>query len=434
MLSTEDNELLSRVGPGTPMGALIRRYWIPACLSTELPTPDSDPLRVRLLGENLIAFRDTNGQVGLLGNHCPHRGASLFFGRNEEAGLRCVYHGWKFDVTGQCVDMPNEPAESNFKSKVRATAYPTHESGGVVWTYMGPPDKQLPFRDFGCDSLPQEQWRAAKTHSSCNWVQAMEGNLDTVHISFLHRNLDDKDTPDDGTDQPGYPTVQQSARLRSIAKQPHLEVLDTPYGYRYAGIRETPNGNSHVRMTVFAMPFMTFVAALPLGGGCGMFVPIDDENCWRYQVAMHASAGVAGAGRQARPVPTAPSKVPGLNERMVFPENDYLIDRELQRTGNYTGILGVNQQDLAMTESMGSIFDRSTEHLGQTDLAIIRMRQQLIKAARELAQGVEPPGLDPTYPYQDIRSSEKILAPGEHWGAMATMDDPTFADAVAMPR
>ncbi|HEU0166216.1 MAG TPA: Rieske 2Fe-2S domain-containing protein, partial [Chloroflexota bacterium] len=148
MLSKEDNELITRVGRGTPMGEALRRYWIPAILSEELPGPDSDPLRVRLLGEDLVAFRDSNGQVGLIQNNCPHRGASLFFGRNEEAGLRCVYHGWKFDTTGQCVDMPNEPAESNFKNKVKATAYPCREIGGVVWTYMGPAHKQPPVPNY----------------------------------------------------------------------------------------------------------------------------------------------------------------------------------------------------------------------------------------------------------------------------------------------
>jgi phenylpropionate dioxygenase-like ring-hydroxylating dioxygenase large terminal subunit len=228
MLSKEQNELLTRVGPGTPVGRLLRRYWLPAVLSAEVPQPDSDPIRVRLLGEDLIAFRDTRGQVGLIQNHCPHRGASLFFGRNEEAGLRCVYHGWKFSVDGTYVDMPNEPAESDFlshtgapegewlgKHKVKATAYPTHESGGIIWTYMGPPDKQLPFRDFGTDSLPKDQWRASKMHSSCNFVQAMEGNLDTAHISFLHRNFADMHVEDDGTDRPGFPTADMTTRIRA---------------------------------------------------------------------------------------------------------------------------------------------------------------------------------------------------------------------------
>src|SRR6188472_3851194 len=158
MLNKEDNEALCRVGPGTLMGNLLRRYWTPALLSSEVPEPDSPPVRVRLLGEDMVAFRDTEGRVGLVTQACPHRGASLFFVRNEEAGLRCVYHGWKFDVAGACVDMPSEPAESNFKTKVRVNAYATHESGGIVWAYMGPRETMTPFRDFGSDALPKEQW------------------------------------------------------------------------------------------------------------------------------------------------------------------------------------------------------------------------------------------------------------------------------------
>src|SRR4051794_5343957 len=174
MLSTEENEILCRVGPGTLMGNLLRRYWTPALLSAELPGADCPPLRVKLLGEDLIAFRDTDGSVGLFANACPHRGASMFFGRNEESGLRCVYHGWKFDVEGTCVDMPSEPAESNFKTKVRIGAYPTHESGGIVWTYMGPKETMTAFRDFGSESVPMEQWRATKIFSPCNWIQGLE--------------------------------------------------------------------------------------------------------------------------------------------------------------------------------------------------------------------------------------------------------------------
>src|SRR4051794_3545449 len=186
MLSTGDNGPVTRVGPGTPMGKLMRGYWVPAGLSSELPHPDCDPLRVLLLGEKLIAFRDTNGQVGLIQNHCPHRGASLFFGRNEEAGLRCVYHGWKFDVTGQCVDMPNEPAESNFKNKVRATAYPCQERNGVVWAYMGPRATPPPLPNLEGNMLPQGEWQANAMQRECNWLQGLEGDIDTSHFSFLH--------------------------------------------------------------------------------------------------------------------------------------------------------------------------------------------------------------------------------------------------------
>jgi phthalate 4,5-dioxygenase oxygenase subunit len=427
MLSKEDNEILTRVGPGTPMGTLLRRYWLPALLSSELPTPDSDPVRVGLLGEQLIAFRDTNGQVGLIENHCPHRGASLFFGRNEERGLRCVYHGWKFDVAGTCVDMPNEPAESDFKHKVRATAYPTYESGGIVWTYMGPPEHQTPFRDFGTDSLPKDQWRASKLFSSCNFVQAMEGNLDTAHISFLHRNFEDRQIEDDGTDRPGFPTPDMSTRIRGLAREPRVEVLNMEYGFRYAGLRTTPNGHTNARMTVFVMPVMTFVSAIPFGGNCGMFVPIDDHSCWRYQVRTHLNEGVAGRlrpGAGNRPA----QRVPGIIERVVTPENDYLIDRARQRTTSYTGILGVVEQDLAVTESMGRIQDRTQERLGSTDVAIIRMRQQLIRAALALHNdGIAPPALDSSINWREIHSSERILAPGQEWHTLATAADPEYA-------
>src|SRR3954452_17391630 len=201
MLSATDNELMCRVGADTPMGKFLREYWIPALLPEELPSPDCPPIRLRLLNENLIAFRATSGDVGIIQNSCPHRGASMFFGRNEEDGLRCVYHGWKFDVTGACVDMPSEPAESNFKNKVRTTAYPTHEWNGYVWAYMGPRETMKPFREPS-PSTSRDQWPTARVLSECNWVQALEGNIDTSHISYLHRNLEHFDLAPDDTDRP----------------------------------------------------------------------------------------------------------------------------------------------------------------------------------------------------------------------------------------
>src|SRR5581483_3334931 len=187
MLSREDNALLALAGPGTPMGALMRRYWAPFLLSSELPEPDCPPVRTTLLGEKLVAFRDSSGQVGLLDEHCPHRGASLFFGRNEECGLRCVYHGWKFDLEGRCVDMPNEPPESNFKDKVRTTAYPCRERGGIVWAYLGPPEHVPALPEFEFLTVPDEQRYITKRIQECNWLQSLEGGLDSSHIGFLHR-------------------------------------------------------------------------------------------------------------------------------------------------------------------------------------------------------------------------------------------------------
>ncbi|HEY1666228.1 MAG TPA: Rieske 2Fe-2S domain-containing protein, partial [Trebonia sp.] len=224
MLRAEENEILTRVGPGTLMGELLRRYWTPACLSAEIPAPGSPPVRVRLLGENLVAFRDTRGRAGLVQENCPHRGASLYFGRNEEASLRCVYHGWAFDVDGKCVDMPSEPAP--FCEKVRIRAYPVHESGGIAWAYLGPRESMTPFRDFGTDGRDAGEFIAAKQLTTCNWVQAMEGNLDTSHISHLHQFEGIDDIPDDGSDKPGYPSNAMSWKFWRHDRAPRLEVDD----------------------------------------------------------------------------------------------------------------------------------------------------------------------------------------------------------------
>ena len=189
MLAYDDNHLLTRTGPGTPMGLTLRRYWIPALLASELPEPDGAPVRVRLLGEDLIAFRDTLGRVALLDEYCPHRRASLFFGRNEDCGLRCVYHGWKFDVDGQCVDMMNEPPEREFAHKIRTTAYPLVELGGVLWAYLGPPALRPPLPAFAWTQAPATHRYASKVVQDCNWVQALEGGIDTSHVPILHRTI-----------------------------------------------------------------------------------------------------------------------------------------------------------------------------------------------------------------------------------------------------
>ncbi|HLF79146.1 MAG TPA: Rieske 2Fe-2S domain-containing protein [Dehalococcoidia bacterium] len=428
MLTNEDNETLTRVGPGALMGNLLRRYWQPALLSSELPAADCPPVRVRLLGEDLIAFRNTEGGVGLVANACPHRGASLFFGRNEESGLRCVYHGWKFDVEGTCVDMPSEPAESNFKSKVRVVAYPTRESGGVVWTYMGPADKQPGFREIVSPSLPQENWRASKIYGMCNWVQGLEGNIDASHTSFLHRNLSFEKLVPDETDKPGYPSLNMTFLIWAFDAAPELEVHDTWYGFRYTGLRDTPGGYRHARVTDYIFPAITYIPAAPVGGNdCIIMVPIDDTHHWRYHVSTKVPVKLRDGMSQQGP---AGNRRPGgIMARPWLPENDYLIDREKQRTQSYTGIDGgAIPQDQAVTESMGDIYDRTHEHLGTTDKAIIRMRRMLIGAARDLAKGIEPPVLDAMRSYDSFRPSEKILAKTEDWRSLGTADDPVMQD------
>ena len=245
MISQAENMTLTQVGPGTPMGELMRRYWMPALLSWELAEPDGEPVRVKLLGEDLVAFRDTDGRIGLLDEFCPHRLVSLWLGRNEECGLRCVYHGWKFDVNGQCVDMMNEPADSDFPSKMTTTAYPTVELGGVIWAYMGPKEHTPPPPKFEWAAVPETHRHVTKNIQECNWLQALEGGIDSAHATILHRTL--------RTDTKHAGLRIDSAHVQG--KPPELEVDITDYGYRYAGIRSLGDEGNHVRAYHFIMPF-----------------------------------------------------------------------------------------------------------------------------------------------------------------------------------
>jgi phthalate 4,5-dioxygenase len=430
VLRAEENEILTRVGPGTPMGELLRRYWTPACLTAEIPEPGGPPARVRLLGENLVAFRDTTGRVGLVQENCPHRGASLYFARNEDAAIRCVYHGWAFDTDGRCVDMPSEPAP--FCEKVRMRAYPVHESGGIVWTYMGPRDTMTPFRDFGTEGRDAGEFTASKQLTTCNWVQAMEGNLDTSHISHLHQFDGIDDIPDDGSDKPGYPSNAMSWKFWRHDRAPRLEVEDTWYGYRYAGIRTTPNGNTHVRVTAYAMPYSTMVASIPFTANHGMFVPMDDENCWRFFVNPKQRPnprGLGGANLFAAAPFSTPitGKTDGIIPRLYTMDNDFQMSHEARRDGNFSGVSDFVSQDFMVTESMGPIYDRSQEHLGSTDRAITRMRHILLSAAKGLAEGKEPPAV--TGDFRAIRGAEKILEPDEDWRVLGTDADPVVQEA-----
>src|SRR2546426_49215 len=222
MLSAQDNALITQTSIGTPMGELFRRFWLPVLLPEELPEPDCPPVRIKVMGEYLVAFRDTNGLVGIVEAFCPHRRAPLFYGRNEECGLRCVYHGWKFDVTGQCVDMPSEPAESDFKDKVRVNAYPVRELGDTVWVYMGPgTPPELPQMEWA--TVPASHRRVAMWIVECNWLQILEGNVDTAHVSFLHSAID------------GIPGVREEG---VEDRAPQLQVIENEIGFAYGGRRK----------------------------------------------------------------------------------------------------------------------------------------------------------------------------------------------------
>jgi phthalate 4,5-dioxygenase len=417
MLSKEDNELVTRVGPGTPMGNLMRQYWLPAMLSSELPHADSDPLRVMLLGERLIAFRDSNGKVGLLHNNCPHRGASLFFGRNEEAGLRCVYHGWKFSTDGTCLDMPNEPAESDFKHKVRAVAYPTRERGGIVWAYMGPRQEPPPLPDLEPNMLPDDQTVLSAVQRECNWLQGLEGDIDTSHLGFLHLGAVQPEDTRPGTF--AYYTVNDRA--------PRYQVVDTEYGAMYGAYRPGLDGQQYWRFAQFLFPCYAMIPTGVLGLQvlARAWVPMDDEHMMFFSMGSQAAqAQMTNVNANRRMVRSRPGEevVPNTSDwygrfRLAAnASNDYRIDRDKQRRReDFTGIPGIHTQDQAITESMGTIYDRSKERLGTSDVMVIRVRRRLLEAARALEErGLTPPGVDRPEIY-GVRSGGAFLPVGADW-------------------
>jgi phthalate 4,5-dioxygenase oxygenase subunit len=383
MLSREDNELLTRVGPGTPIGELFRRFWLPALLPHELPTPDCDPVRLRLMGEDLVAIRDTHGRLGVFAENCPHRGASLFFGRNEEGGLRCVYHGWKFAVDGRCLEMPNEPAESDFKHKVRATAYPAAEWGGLVWVYMGPPELKPELPQIEWCLLPDSHRYLGKWIQEANYMQGFEGAVDSSHVSFLHAVADPTHAPHN---------VASAHHLWIQDKAPRLSVQETDYGYVYGSRRTTTNGNYYWRLTQWLLPTFTLVPT-PVWPMTGVaFIPMDDENTWIFGYGWHPDRPLSEAERAQfdAGLSTTPKVIPGTFRPVVNRDNGYMLDRARQRAGDFMGVPGVQNQDRAIVESMGPILDRRKERLGTSDVAVIAARRILLRLARQLRDGHEP--------------------------------------------
>ena len=389
MLTREQNQTLTQASPGTPMGQLFRRYWIPALLSEELPGPDCPPVRVKLLSERLIAFRDTQGRVGLLDEFCAHRRSSLWFARNEENGLRCAYHGWKYDVSGQCVDVPSEPGESGFCRNVRLKSYPCVERGGAVWAYMGPVEAKPPFPEFEWTLVPPSHRFVSKRLQECNYLQAMEGGIDSSHVSSLHSGEMDTDVLHKGT---------QGARYQKDAR-PKFEIAESPGGLLIGARRNADAGRYYWRITQWIMPWYTMIP--PYGDHAlhgHAWVPIDDESCWAWSMSHHPTRPLNELEWQA--IRSGQSiyaeLIPGTYRPAANKDNDYLIDREGQKAGRYySGVKGISMQDASIQESMGSITDRTLEYLAPTDIAIVKARRRLLDAAAALAMSVEPPGLEP---------------------------------------
>jgi phthalate 4,5-dioxygenase oxygenase subunit len=396
-------EILTSTGPDTPMGDLFRRYWLPALQSDELPEPECSPVRVKLLGERLVAFRDTSGSIGLIDEFCAHRGVSLWFGRNEENGLRCPYHGWKFDVRGQCIEVPSEPVESGFCAKIKLTSYATYEAGGVIWVYMGPPEHQPDPPGFEWLSLPSTHRYIAKRWQECNYLQAMEGGIDSSHVSFLHSGELHTDPLHRGTEGAKF----QEDRL------PKFEVTESPGGLVIGARRKAGSGNHYWRVSQWILPSYTMIP--PYGDNAlngHSWVPIDDENCmvwsWTFHPTRHLSDDERGALESGKGMHV--QLVPGTFRPIQNKDNDYLIDRAAQKAGlTYSGVWGVAMQDASVQESMGPVQNREKENLASTDNAIIYARHRLRKLASALAQGQEPPGTGPEN--HQVRSASFVLPP-----------------------
>jgi len=426
MLSKDDNELLTRTGRGTPMGQLLRQYWIPVVCSGEL-LPGGRVKRVQLLGERLVVFRTPAGTPGLVGEFCPHRGASLYFGRNETGGMRCVYHGWKFGLDGQCVDMPSEPPESNFAGKVCHTAYPCTERGGVVFAWMGA-DTPAPFPELEWTLLPTDHVFASMRVQDCNWFQALEGGIDSSHISFLHAPIDHTNaTITVDMDRASFGV---GAAVQTGDRAPRFEVVDTAYGALIGARRTEPDGRWHWRITQFLMPFYTMP---PAGAGesvvqSHIWVPMDDTHVVNWMVTWHTERPLAREeiqlhieGKGAHVCDYAPA-IPepyGDVRTAANRDNDYFMDWDAHRTRMFCGIPGFGVQDQAIQESQGPLVDRSEERLGTSDTAIIHVRKRLMTAARApRGRGTPPSAVDPAA--FCVRSASVILPAGASWVEAAT--------------
>ena len=400
MTTRAQSDFLTRTGPRTPMGDLLRRYWIPALLVQEVPEPDCPPVRVKLMSERLLAFRDTQGRVGVIDEFCAHRGVSLWFARNEESGLRCPYHGWKYDVAGQCVDVPSEPAESGFCNRIRLKSYPCVELGDVIWVYMGPPERKPPLPAFEWAQVAHSQRFVSKCTQECNYLQAMEGGIDSAHVSFLHRH----DLRSDALHAGAGAELTRATDVR-------FELVETKGGMVIGVRRPAQPGHLYWRITQWIMPFHTMIP--PYGENAlngHAWVPVDDESCmaWCFThhpvraLSEHELAVMRGGGG------IHVQLLPGSFRPAVNKDNDYMMDRAAQRAGKtYCGVAGIAMQDAAIQESMGPVQDRSKENLVSTDNGVIMARIRLRNAALAVAQGKDPDGIDPAA--HAVRSASIVL-------------------------
>jgi phthalate 4,5-dioxygenase oxygenase subunit len=421
MLTKEENDLLCRVVGDAPMGQLMRRHWIPACLSEEVAEPDGPPVRVRLLGEDLVAFRDSDGRVGMLDEFCPHRRASLFYGRNEECGLRCLYHGWKMDVEGNVLEMASEPAESRLAEKVKHKAYPTQETGGFVWTYMGPAAEMPAFEAPAFAPTPTAKVSIVKIVVPCNWAQILEGQIDSAHSSSLHSS-DMLPARVDGA------KATDTAWLRpSTDKAPRLQSEVTSFGFRYAAIRRpisSANTHDYIRTTIYIAPFTALIPPNNAYNVASVIVPIDDTNTAFHFIAWSENGGIEQEVWRKFNVSQVGIDLDAQFRKIRTRDNHYLQDRTAMKLGDFTGIRGIPNQDIAMWEGMGAIADRSKERLGASDIAVVEFRRLMVDAARKMRDGGPALGTtEPRIPHAKLRSFEGVVAKTTNWRTLGTTQE-----------
>ncbi len=409
-MNSDDNELLTRVGPGTPMGSMLREFWVPTC-RTEALKVDGAPQRVRLFGENFVVFRATDGRVGFLDEACPHRCVSLALAQNRDNGLRCIFHGWKFDVDGHCVDAPTEPIErrQSFAARVPVRSHPSHEAGGMVWVYLGAQKSPPPFPKYEFNLLPDSHVRPRRAIVRTNWLQGLEGQLDSAHITFLHSS--------------GLVTSSQQTKwgndttYLSANGAPILEMDEKPYGFREAAIRQQPNGTHYARIREVALPFYSFIPHPPRAATLTVAViPIDDVTCAMWFIHFDPYKPFAADWMEKNAVQDS-GDPDYFNSDMGDADNLWRQDREAMKQGHWTGMLGrrLAYEDFAVQESMGSIVDRSKEFLSGVDASIVKCRRLLLQAVRDFQRDGKVPFREANTRYDEIRALSIAYPPTQDW-------------------
>lgn len=417
-MTPEENDLLCRVEGDAPMGRIMRHHWIAACLSEEVAEPDGKPIKVRLLGEDLVVFRDSKGRLGVLDEYCAHRRASLVFGRNEECGLRCLYHGWKFDVEGNVVEMASEPPGTTIPQRIKQKAYPAREAGGFVWTYLGPPETMTEFEPPAFAPTPDVRVSATKVRVNCNWAQILEGQIDSAHSSSLHSS----DMVPAQVD--GAKATDVNWLRPSTDKAPRFQIERTSYGFRYAALRRPIHNEAtheYVRTTVYIAPFTALIPPNNVHNVATLLTPEDDTHTMFYFIAWNGpdKPGIdADAWRKFNVLEwgvDVDEHFNGIRNR----GNLYQQDRDAMKAGNFTGIRGIPNQDIAMWESMGPIGSRSQEKVGHSDVAVVAFRRLMVEAARDVLDGKPPLGTtEPRQRHADISSFEGVVPKTTNWRSL----------------